>query len=173
MGVTVSLAICTLLISLTPATAQDYVFATMFLICSSSFLKIRWLLGTAVLSLPLLATHLSGKVQQMPREAPVHLFIAWAVGGLMSFLADSYRRCGSHASNGTTLWLPLCQGTQHENITCLDGLMDDSCSSRRAFQNLGTHLLIFPHSRESLVLPPFMKGSGRTIFNTVVVPDCV
>ena len=88
----VSLAICTLLVSLTPETSQDYVFATMFLICTSSFLKIRWLWGTIVLALPLLGVQLGGKVQQLPPDAPVHLVVAWAVGGLMSFLADSYRR---------------------------------------------------------------------------------
>lgn len=92
LGVAVSLAICTLLVSLTPATAQDYVFATMFLICTSSFLKIRWLWGTAVLALPLLALQFGSRVSQMPPDASVHLVVSWAVGGLMSFLADSYRR---------------------------------------------------------------------------------
>jgi len=87
-----SLAICTLLVSLTPLTAQDYVFATMFLICTSSFLKIRWLWGTAVLSLPLLVVQFGGKRSQIPAEALMHLVVAWSVGGLMSFLADSYRR---------------------------------------------------------------------------------
>lgn len=88
----VSLAICMLLISLTPATSQDYVFATMFLICASSFLKMRWLWGTTLLGLPLLALHLSGRAQHMPPDAGVHLLVAWAVGGLMSFLAEGYHR---------------------------------------------------------------------------------
>ena len=39
----------------------------------------------------------SGKMHVMPLEAPVHLLVAWAVGGLMSFLADSYRRYGNFA----------------------------------------------------------------------------
>lgn len=92
LGLATSLAVCLLIVSLTPLTAQDYVFATMFLICTSSFLKIRWLWGTAVLSLPLFAVHVGGKVKQIPPDAIIHLFVAWAVGGLMSFLADSYRR---------------------------------------------------------------------------------
>ncbi len=28
----------------------------------------------------------------LPSDAPVHLCIAWAVGALMSFLSDTYRR---------------------------------------------------------------------------------
>ena len=94
LGVATSLAICTLLVSLTPFTAQDYVFAVMFLICTTSFLKVRWLWGTAVLSLPLFAVRFSGKMEQIPADATIHLFVAWSVGGLMSFLADSYRRHG-------------------------------------------------------------------------------
>ena len=30
----------------------------------------------------------------LPHDADVHLTCAWATGALMSFLADSYRRCG-------------------------------------------------------------------------------
>ena len=28
----------------------------------------------------------------LPTDAPVHICIAWAVGALMSFLSDTYRR---------------------------------------------------------------------------------
>jgi hypothetical protein len=30
----------------------------------------------------------------LPADAVVHITVAWAVGGLMSYLSDWYRRCG-------------------------------------------------------------------------------
>lgn len=36
-----AIAICNLLASLTPENAQEYVYVAFFLICTSSFLKIR------------------------------------------------------------------------------------------------------------------------------------
>ena len=86
-----ALAVSFLLVTLAPGTGQDYVFACMFLICTSSFLKIRWLMGTLVLALPLLLV-IGNFTPHLPVDGPVHLAVAWSVGGLMSYLADSYRR---------------------------------------------------------------------------------
>ena len=83
-------------------------FACFFLICTTSLLKIRWLLGTAVLTAPLLLVLAAGVLRGvhpfgvqialadvLPRDADVHLTCAWATGALMSFLADSYRWRGA------------------------------------------------------------------------------
>ncbi len=83
-------------------------FACFFLICTTSLLKIRWLLGTAVLTAPLVLVCLARLLRGitvagvnialadvLPRDADVHLTCAWATGALMSFLADSYRRWGT------------------------------------------------------------------------------
>lgn len=92
LGAAMALAVCTLLVSLTPSNAQDYVFAGFFLICTVSFLKLRWLMGSVAFIAPL-ACILLPKVQRVvPDEASVQLLVAWAVGTMMSFLADSYRR---------------------------------------------------------------------------------
>ena len=37
-----ALAICSLITSLGPANQLDYVYASYFLICTATFLKIRW-----------------------------------------------------------------------------------------------------------------------------------
>ena len=86
-------------------------FACFFLICTTSLLKIRWLLGTAVLTAPLVLVYaarllrgvtlggLSVRLTDvLPHDADVHLTCAWATGALMSFLADSYRRCEARGS---------------------------------------------------------------------------
>ena len=31
--------------------------------------------------------------QVLPRDAELHLMVAWATGALMSYVADFYRRC--------------------------------------------------------------------------------
>lgn len=33
----------------------------------------------------------------MHRDAPIHLFVAWAVGAALAFLAESYRRYSSES----------------------------------------------------------------------------
>jgi hypothetical protein len=115
-----SLAISMLLLSLKPH-SRDYVYAAFFLICATPLLKIRWLVGTAVLAGPVAlaaSTNLRGRLPvaaagtaaaaaaaagaplgggagagaALPLEAVVHLLVAWAVGGLMSFLLDTNRR---------------------------------------------------------------------------------
>ncbi len=48
-----------------------------------------------------------GKRRQIPAEAVMHLVVAWSVGGLMSFLADSYRRCAFRPPVTVTLFFPL------------------------------------------------------------------
>ncbi|KAK9815291.1 hypothetical protein WJX72_001151 [[Myrmecia] bisecta] len=86
-------AICCLLTTLRAENAQDYVFGGYFLICTTSFLKIRWLVGTTVLAAPIALVHFwYRRFTILPVDAEVHLLVAWAVGGLMSFLADTYRR---------------------------------------------------------------------------------
>lgn len=94
------MAISWLLLSLRTESAQDYIFACFFLICTSSLLKIRWLLGTLALTPPLLVVASAAAWNPamsyvLPRDAEVHLTVAWATGGLMSYVADSYRRCGA------------------------------------------------------------------------------
>eukprot|EP00798_Chlamydomonas_sp_ICE-L_P026869 gene26869-4476_t len=90
-----SMVICNLLSSLKRESAQDYVYVAYFLICTSTFLKIRWWVGTTILIAPILATNLWNQGRQLsilPRDAVVHIFIAWAVGGLMAYLVECYRR---------------------------------------------------------------------------------
>lgn len=93
----VAMAISWLLLSLHADSAQDYIFGCFFLICTSSLLKIRWLLGTLALTLPLLLVYTGplwnpAMIAVLPPDASVHLTVAWATGTLMSFVADSYRR---------------------------------------------------------------------------------
>ena len=94
IGFAMALAITALVVSLTPSNAQDYVFAGFFLICTVSFLKLRWLLGSVALLTPLAALLLPNVQRVVPDEAFLQLSVAWAVGTMMSFLADSYRRWG-------------------------------------------------------------------------------
>lgn len=98
LSLVVAMAISWLLLSLRTESAQDYIFACFFLICTSSLLKIRWLLGTLALTPPLLLVASAqlwnpAMTAVLPRDAEVHITVAWATGGLMSFVADSYRRC--------------------------------------------------------------------------------
>ncbi|BDA48630.1 probable histidine kinase 3 [Coccomyxa sp. Obi] len=97
LSLVVAMAISWLLLSLRADSAQDYIFACFFLICTSSLLKIRWLLGTLALTPPLLVVASAAAWNPamsfvLPRDAEVHLTVAWATGGLMSYVADSYRR---------------------------------------------------------------------------------
>lgn len=99
LSLVVAMAISWLLLSLRKDSAQDYAFACFFLICTTSLLKVRWLLGTLALTLPLLLVYglrllrpAQGPSVLLPRDADVHLTVAWATGALMSFVADSYRR---------------------------------------------------------------------------------
>ena len=88
-----TVAICNLLATINELNPQDYVYAAMFMISTTCFLKIQWLLGTAFMSLPLLITHLWHKNSNiLPTDAMVHLTVSWAVGGFMSYLSDTYRR---------------------------------------------------------------------------------
>ncbi len=95
LSAVMAFAITNLLLSLPQERSQDYVFASYFLICTASLLKIRWLTGCIVLSVPLLAMWLLGGrwgMMNLPRDAGTQLVVAWATGALMSYLADSYRR---------------------------------------------------------------------------------
>ncbi len=47
LSAVMALAITSLLAALRPDNGQDYVLAAFFLICTTSFLKIRWFVGTA------------------------------------------------------------------------------------------------------------------------------
>ena len=63
---------------------------------TTSFLKLRWFVGTAFLVVPVAFCQYRTVYfhrAPLPHDAPVHVAIAWAVGALMSFLADTYRRC--------------------------------------------------------------------------------
>ena len=62
---------------------------------TTSFLKLRWFVGTAFLIVPVAFCQyrtIHFRSAPLPHDAPVHVAIAWAVGALMSFLADTYRR---------------------------------------------------------------------------------
>ena len=95
LSAVMSMAICSLLAGLTEAKACDYVFACYFLICTATFLKIRWWVGTLVLAIPVLLSHswyLRREAPVMPEDSLVHITVAWAVGGFMAYLAEGYRR---------------------------------------------------------------------------------
>ena len=91
-----AMAICKLLAGLNESNACDYVFACYFLICTSTFLKIRWWVGTAIMAMPVALAHvwhLGKAVPILPDDGLVHVAVAWAVGGFMAYLAEGYRRC--------------------------------------------------------------------------------
>jgi hypothetical protein len=91
----IAMALCNLLGSLGADNASDYVYMGYFLICSSTFLKIRWWLGTALLAAPVGLLNLWRyrlTMQLLSMDAIVHIMVAWAVGGLMAYLNDWYRR---------------------------------------------------------------------------------
>lgn len=93
-----TLAICSLLATITAINPQDYVYAAMFMISTTCFLKIQWLVGTAFMVLPLILTrywHSTSNI--LPTDAETHLVVSWAVGGFMAYLSDTYRRCDSVA----------------------------------------------------------------------------
>lgn len=95
LAVCMALAICNLLASLRADNAQDYVYMSYFLISTSTFLKIRWWVGTGLLATPTIAAHVwhgCSKSSILPADAVVHIVVAWAVGGLMAYLSDWYRR---------------------------------------------------------------------------------
>ncbi|KXZ42128.1 hypothetical protein GPECTOR_199g356 [Gonium pectorale] len=138
-----TLAICNLLATLSADNCSDYVYVAFFLICTSTFLKIRWWVGTVVQAVPAAlmqylvfrnaaaaamgggsaaaaaaaacgamscgrqaplpeaastaegapgADPWVGSSALLPPEAGVHVAVAWAVGGLMSYVSDWYRR---------------------------------------------------------------------------------
>lgn len=88
-----TLAICSLLASINESNPQDYVYAAMFMISTTCFLKIQWLVGTSFMMLPLAVTHFWHKnANVLPTDAMVHLIVSWAVGGFMAYLSDTYRR---------------------------------------------------------------------------------
>ena len=63
---------------------------SFFLICTTTFMQLRWWLGSAFLAAPVLLMHYWFHLGRLsvPEDAVSHVVIAWAVGGLMSFLAE-------------------------------------------------------------------------------------
>jgi hypothetical protein len=63
---------------------------------TSTFLKIRWWVGTGLLATPTVVAQVWYRSPTpsaiLPADAAVHIVVAWAVGGLMAYLADWYRR---------------------------------------------------------------------------------
>ena len=52
-------------------------------------------MGTAIMAMPTalaLSWHLGKEAPILPQEGLVHIAVAWAVGGLMAYLAEGYRR---------------------------------------------------------------------------------
>jgi len=98
LSLAVAAAICVLLLNLNEEAPQDYAFACFFLICAVLLLRIRWFVGIAVLTLPIIVVSASplwgsSLLQVLPQDAALHINIAWAIGGLISFMADFQRRC--------------------------------------------------------------------------------
>lgn len=88
-----TLAICSLLVTITKSNPQDYVYAAMFMISTTCFLKIQWLVGTVFMTVPLLVTQYWHRTSDvLPSDAETHLVVSWAVGGFMAYLSDTYRR---------------------------------------------------------------------------------
>jgi hypothetical protein len=97
LSLVMSTAISSLLLNLRQESARDYIFACFFLICATLLLRIRWLIGTCMLAMPLLllyAAQLAGAAwpKVLPADAAVHLTVAWAAGGLVAFVTDQHRR---------------------------------------------------------------------------------
>lgn len=66
----VSGAISALLLSLRAGNAADYVYAALFLTCTSAVLKLRWLLGTLALAVPVVAAAAANLRVRWPSAAP-------------------------------------------------------------------------------------------------------
>jgi hypothetical protein len=67
-----ALAITNLIQGLTPENASDYIYSLFFLICSASYLKIRWWLHTGALILPNLAAMVRpNTLQHFPQFWPL------------------------------------------------------------------------------------------------------
>ena len=96
----VALAVTSLLLNLQMGSGQDYAFACFFLISATLLLRVRWFLGAAIQAFPVIAvfsTPLWGSELShvLPHDAELHLTIAWALGALIAYLADDYRRYAS------------------------------------------------------------------------------
>lgn len=65
----VATAISLLLLSLQPANAGDYVYAALFLTCTSAVLKLRWFVGAAALAAPVLVAVAANLRLQWPADA--------------------------------------------------------------------------------------------------------
>lgn len=97
LSLAVALAISSMLVNLGQESAKDYTFACFFLICTTLLLRLRWLLGTAVLSLPLLLLYGArlgdaAWPNVLPADADVHLIVAWATGALLSYTNEVQKR---------------------------------------------------------------------------------
>jgi hypothetical protein len=91
-------AVCHLLSGLTPSNANDYVYAAYFLICTTTFLQLRWWVGTSFMALPVLLVmswQWRAAAVQLPPDSFTHMIIAWGGGALMAYLSEGYRRCGA------------------------------------------------------------------------------
>ena len=100
----VALAVTSLLLNLQKGSGQDYAFACFFLISATLLLRVRWFLGSSLLAMPLMAVLSaplwgSGLPHVLPRDAVLHLTIAWALGGLIAYLADNHRRWGPRVAH--------------------------------------------------------------------------
>ncbi|CAG9461840.1 unnamed protein product [Pedinophyceae sp. YPF-701] len=89
-----ALAITCLLLNM--SNSQDYVLFAFFLICITTFMQIRWWVGSLCLLGPTaLAVHWIGTgrlFQKDGRNVRDHIIMAFMVGALMSYLAETYRR---------------------------------------------------------------------------------
>ncbi|EIE27474.1 hypothetical protein COCSUDRAFT_64247 [Coccomyxa subellipsoidea C-169] len=106
LSLAVALAISSMLVNLGQESAKDYTFACFFLICTTLLLRLRWLLGTAVLSLPLLLLYGArlgdaAWPNVLPADADVHLIVAWATGALLSYTNEVQKRQMFIAAKGT------------------------------------------------------------------------
>ena len=97
LSLAVAGAICSMLLNLGQESAKDYTFACFFLICTTLLLRLRWVVGTSILALSLLVLYgarLGGAAwpSVLPADADVHLTVAWATGGVLSYMIESQKR---------------------------------------------------------------------------------
>ncbi|KAL4451935.1 hypothetical protein ABPG75_007597 [Micractinium tetrahymenae] len=92
----VASAISLLVLSLRPQNATDYVYAALFLTCTSSVLKLRWFVGTLALAAPVAVA------------AATNLRLQWPSGAAAAAAAAAGPACAAPAELGGSAVLGAC-----------------------------------------------------------------
>ncbi|PSC70789.1 hybrid sensor histidine kinase response regulator [Micractinium conductrix] len=100
-------AISVLLLSLRPETAADYVYAALFLTCTSSVLKLRWFVGTLALAVPVGVIAATNLRLRIVAAAACGVTCACAGGSLDALALEGAGLDGAAAcpAGGTASWL--------------------------------------------------------------------